>query len=59
MAKLEIKLVKSVIGRPEKHRRIVRALGLRKLNQVVEHEDKPEIRGMINKIPHLLSVKEK
>jgi large subunit ribosomal protein L30 len=53
---LKITLKRSVIGRPEKQRRIVRALGLRKINHQVIHEDTPEIRGMIHKISHMLEV---
>ena len=59
MAKqLRITLVRSVIGRPEPQRRTVEALGLKKINQVVEHEDTPQIRGMINKVSHLVKVEE-
>ena len=58
MKKLQIKLVRSVIGRPEKHKRVVRTLGLRKLNKTVIRDDTPSIRGMINKVIHLLEVKE-
>ena len=58
MKKLQIKLVRSVIGRPEKHKRVVRTLGLRKLNKTVIRDDTPSIRGMINKVTHLLDVKE-
>ena len=58
MAKLRITLVNSVIGRPEPQRDTVKALGLRKLNQTVEHEDTPQIRGMINKVSHLVHVEE-
>ncbi|NLZ38999.1 MAG: 50S ribosomal protein L30 [Firmicutes bacterium] len=59
MAKqLRITLVKSVIGRPETQRVTVRTLGLKKLNQSVEHEDTPQIRGMINKVSHLVKVEE-
>jgi large subunit ribosomal protein L30 len=54
--KLKIKLVKSYIGRPEKHRKILRGMGLQKLNRAVLLKDTPEIRGMINKVSHLLSV---
>ncbi len=43
---------------PEKHKKIVRSLGLRKLNQVVERPDNPGFRGMVLKIPHLLAVVE-
>jgi large subunit ribosomal protein L30 len=55
-AKIKIKLVKSVICTPEKHKIIVRSLGLRKINQVVERPDTANFRGMVNKVPHLLEV---
>ncbi|CAM3087676.1 50S ribosomal protein L30 [Paenibacillus sediminis] len=58
MAKLEITLVRSLIGRSEKQRTTVNTLGLRKLNQTVVHNDNPAIRGMINQVSHLVSVKE-
>lgn len=58
MSNLKITLKRSVIGKPEKQRKIVRALGLRKLNQSVVHRDEPTIRGMIHKIPHMLEVVE-
>ena len=58
MAKLQITLVRSVIGRPETQRVTVKTLGLRKLNTTVVHNDSPAIRGMINKVSHLLSVTE-
>ena len=54
MAKLRITWKKSSIGKPESQKRTVRALGLRKLQQTVEHEDTPQIRGMINKVSHLV-----
>ena len=54
MAKLRITWKRSTIGRPEDQKRTVRALGLRKLNQTVEHEDTPQIRGMVNKVSHLV-----
>nr|5NJT_w Chain w, 50S ribosomal protein L30 [Bacillus subtilis subsp. subtilis str. 168]6HTQ_Y Chain Y, 50S ribosomal protein L30 [Bacillus subtilis subsp. subtilis str. 168]8QPP_x Chain x, Large ribosomal subunit protein uL30 [Bacillus subtilis]8R55_x Chain x, Large ribosomal subunit protein uL30 [Bacillus subtilis] len=57
-AKLEITLKRSVIGRPEDQRVTVRTLGLKKTNQTVVHEDNAAIRGMINKVSHLVSVKE-
>ncbi|MGB4222102.1 MAG: 50S ribosomal protein L30, partial [Smithellaceae bacterium] len=47
---LKVKMVRSVIGRPEKQKKIVRGLGLKKLNSTVELLDTPEIRGMINKV---------
>ncbi|HPE29186.1 MAG TPA: 50S ribosomal protein L30 [Candidatus Mcinerneyibacteriales bacterium] len=53
---IKIKLVHSIIGRPEKHRRIIEALGLKKLQSVREHQDTPEIRGMIAKVPHLVEI---
>jgi large subunit ribosomal protein L30 len=55
---LKIKMVKSVITRPEKQRKIIRGLGLKKLNSTVTLVDTPEIRGMINKVIHLVSVEE-
>jgi len=56
--KLEITLTKSVIGRPQDQRETVKALGLRKVNQTVEQQDNAAIRGMINKVSHLVTVKE-
>ena len=55
---LRITLRKSIIGRPEKHRRVVRSLGLRKLNGKVTLKDTPYARGMIQKVSHLLEVEE-
>ncbi len=54
--KIKIKLVRSPICTPEKHKKVVRALGLKKLNQVVERPDTPGFRGMVEKVPHLLAV---
>ncbi|GAK01079.1 MULTISPECIES: 50S ribosomal protein L30 [Geomicrobium] len=56
--KLEITLKRSLIGRPEDQRVTVKTLGLRKVNHTVVQEDNPAIRGMVNKVSHLLSVKE-
>lgn len=56
--KIKIKLVKSTIGAPEKHERIVKALGLTKTNRVVEHTKSATIMGMVNKIPHLVEIVE-
>lgn len=53
---IKIKLVRSPICTPEKHKVIVRALGLKKLNQTVERPDTPAFRGMVKKIPHLLAL---
>ena len=57
-AKLRIKLVKSVIGYNKKQKATVQALGLRKINQQVERVDNPQIRGMVNRISHLVEVEE-
>lgn len=56
---LKITLVKSMIGRPEKHRKVLRGMGLRKLNRSVDLQDTPPIRGMINTVVHLVKVEEK
>lgn len=58
MAQLKITWKKSCIGRPANQRRIIRSLGLRKLHHTVTHSDSPTIRGMINKVIHLLEVEE-
>jgi len=55
---LKIKWVRSTIATPEKHRRIIRGLGLRRLQQVVERPDTPAIRGMVAKVPHLVEIVE-
>jgi large subunit ribosomal protein L30 len=55
---IKIKLVRSPICTPEKQKRVVKGLGLRKLNQVVERPDSPEFRGMVKKVPHLLTIVE-
>lgn len=54
--RLRVKLVRSVIGYPEKQRATVRGLGLRRLNDEVIRVDTPEIRGMIKKVAHLVKV---
>jgi large subunit ribosomal protein L30 len=51
---VRIEFYRSAISTPEKHKAIVRGLGLTKLNQVVERPDSPSIRGMVAKVPHLL-----
>ena len=55
---LKVKMVKSVITRPEKQRKVLRGMGLNKLNSTVTLADTPEIRGMIKKVIHLVSVEE-
>jgi len=57
-ATLKIQLISSPIGSPEKHKKIVRALGLHKMNQMVEKPDSPGFRGMARKVPHLLKIVE-
>jgi large subunit ribosomal protein L30 len=59
VAKIRIKWVKSDIGYAKDQRQTVKALGFHRLNEVVEKEDTPVIRGMINKVSHLLTVEEK
>ena len=51
---VRIRWVRSYIASPVKHKKIVKGLGFTRLNQVVEREDTPSIRGMVKKIPHLL-----
>lgn len=60
MAKhLEITLVKSMIGRPKAHRKVLFGMGLKKREKTVILQDTPAIRGMIDKVAHLVKVKEK
>ena len=54
--KIKIRLVRSPICTPEKHKAIVRSLGLKKINRVVERPDTPVFRGMVAKVPHLLEI---
>ncbi|MFB4170050.1 MULTISPECIES: 50S ribosomal protein L30 [Virgibacillus] len=56
--KLEITLTRSVIGRTEVQRQTVQTLGLKKIHQSVVREDTPAVRGMVNKVSHLIAVKE-
>lgn len=56
--RLAITQVRSGIGRPGKHRRTLEALGFRKHQQTVVHDDTPGIRGMVAQIPHLVEVRE-
>ena len=55
---VKVTLIKSMIGRPEKHRRVLRGMGLTKLNRTVALKDTPEIRGMINVVSHLVKTEE-
>jgi len=54
--KVKIKLVRSLIGSSETQRKVAQSLGLRKVNQVVEHAESATIMGMVNKISHLVEV---
>jgi large subunit ribosomal protein L30 len=56
---LKITLVKSMIGRPEKHRNVLRGMGLTKLNRTVELQNTPSVRGMVEKVSHLVVAEEK
>jgi len=58
-AKLKITLVKSMVGRPEKQRKVLRGMGLTKLNKSVFLNDTPSIRGMVNAVSHLVKSEEK
>ena len=56
MAKIKIKQTKSRIGAPKDQKRTLDTLGLTKMERVVEHEDTPNIRGLINKVSHLVTI---
>ena len=56
MARVRVTQVKSAIDRPERQKRTLRALGLRKINHTVEHEDNDAVRGMIARVAHLVHV---
>ncbi|MEA3280498.1 MAG: 50S ribosomal protein L30 [Thermodesulfobacteriota bacterium] len=56
---LKVTLIKSIIGRPEKYRRVLCGMGLTKLNKTVELKDTPSIRGMIDKVSYLVKAEEK
>jgi large subunit ribosomal protein L30 len=58
MATLKITYVRSVIGQKPDAKKTVRALGLRRLNQTVQHDDSPQLRGMVHKVRHLVKVEE-
>ena len=55
---LRVTQIRSAIGSKPKQRGTLRALGLRRINHTVEHADRPEIRGMIARVPHLVRVEE-
>jgi large subunit ribosomal protein L30 len=58
MGKLRVTWVKSAIGYNETQKATIKALGLRRLHHTVEHQDSPSIRGMINRVSHLVQVQE-
>ncbi len=55
---LRLQWVRSAIATPTKHKKVIKGLGFTRLNQVIEREDSPSIRGMVNKVPHLVRVVE-
>ncbi len=56
MAKIKIKQIASTIDRPKNQKLIIEALGLGRINRVKEHNDTPQIRGMVNKVKHLVQI---
>lgn len=58
MPKIRIKQVRSIIGSTQRQKKTIEALGLGKINRVVEKETNPQIRGMVNKVHHLVEVEE-
>jgi large subunit ribosomal protein L30 len=56
MNKIKIKQIRSAINRPERQKRTLKALGIKKMQQTIEVNDTPQIRGMINKVNHLLLI---
>ena len=59
MEKIKIKQIKSRIGRPKDQKMTLDALGLTKMNKIVEHNATPQILGMVNKVKHLITLVEK
>ena len=55
---IKITLTRSPIGHPEKHKKVVAGLGLNKVSRFVFRKDTPEVRGMVNKISHMVAVEE-
>ena len=58
MDTIKIKLVRSLIGKTEPQRKTIQALGLKKIGQIVEKKDTPQIRGMIEKVNHMVEIVE-
>ena len=57
-SRIHLKYVRSAIATPEKHKVVIKGLGFTRLNQVIEREDTPSIRGMVAKVPHLVEIVE-
>jgi large subunit ribosomal protein L30 len=57
-ATIKLQYFRSKIATPEKHKLVIKGLGFTRLNQIVEREDTPSIRGMVAKVPHLVRVVE-
>jgi len=55
-ASIRLKWVRSAIAAPEKHKKVVKGLGFTRLYEVIERDDSPSIRGMVNKVPHLVKI---
>ncbi len=55
-SRIQLKWVRSAIAAPVKHKLVIKGLGFTRLNQVVEREDTPSIRGMVAKVPHLVEI---
>lgn len=58
MAVIKIKLVRSTIGKPDKQRKVIEALGFKKPGQILEKKDTPQIRGMVEKVSHMVEIVE-
>jgi large subunit ribosomal protein L30 len=56
--RIHLKYVRSAIATPEKHKLVIKGLGFTRLNQVIDREDTPSIRGMVAKVPHLVAIVE-
>lgn len=54
--KIRLQWVRSMICTPEKHKKVIKGLGFTRLNQVIEREDTPSIRGMVKAIPHMVKI---
>ncbi|MFA5809689.1 MAG: 50S ribosomal protein L30 [Thermoleophilia bacterium] len=58
MSQIKVTQTKSIIGRRDEHRRTIRALGLKRINHTVIHDDNPVIRGMVHKVRYMVEVEE-